>query len=108
MNEEATKYGKSAKQRKSRKTKKEPPKKPHVIPEIDKDYIKKIALRAKDMRVKAGYSYESFAIHAGINRNTYFRFEGSATSGENYTIALLLKITRGLNISMEDFFQPIK
>jgi transcriptional regulator with XRE-family HTH domain len=82
--------------------------KSHVIPDVDRDYIIKIAATAKEMRIKAGYSYESFAIHAGINRNSYFRFERSATTGDNYTIALLLKITRGLNITMTDFFQDIK
>jgi transcriptional regulator with XRE-family HTH domain len=82
--------------------------KSHNIPDIDRDYIKKIAATAKEMRIKAGYSYESFAIFAGINRNSYFRFERSATTGDNYTIALLLKITRGLNITMSNFFQDIK
>lgn len=83
--------------------------KSHNIPDIDRDYIKKIAARAKELRIQSGYSYESFAIHAGINRNSYFRFEKkSAESGENFTIALLLKITRGLNITMTDFFQDIK
>jgi transcriptional regulator with XRE-family HTH domain len=84
--------------------------KPRIIPDVDRDYIKKIAAKAKELRIKAGYSsYEGFAIHAGINRNSYFRFEKkSAESGENFTIALLLKITRGLNISLTDFFQEIK
>jgi transcriptional regulator with XRE-family HTH domain len=83
--------------------------KSHNIPDIDRDYIKKIAARAKELRIKSGNSYEQFAIHAGINRNSYFRFEKkSAESGENFTIALLLKITRGLNITMTDFFQDIK
>jgi len=82
--------------------------KSHNIPDIDRDYIKKIAARAKELRIQSGCSYESFAGHAGINRNSYFRFEKkSADSGENFTIALLLKITRGLNITMPDFFQDI-
>ena len=83
-------------------------KKSHNIPDIDRDYIKKIAEQAREMRIKSGYSYESFAIHAGINRNSYFRFEKSAITGDNYTIALLLKITRGLNISFTDFNKSIK
>ena len=81
--------------------------KSHAIPDVDRDYIIKIAATAKKMRIKAGYSYESFALHAGINRNSYFRFERSTTTGDNYTIALLLKITRGLNITMSNFFQSI-
>ena len=85
-------------------------KKSHVVPDVDRDYIKKIAAKAKELRIKAGYSsYESFAMHAGINRNSYFRFEKkSAETGENFTIALLLKVTRGLNMTMTDFFHEIK
>jgi len=84
--------------------------KARIIPEVDRDYIRKIAAKAKEMRIKAGYSsYESFAMHAGINRNSYFRFEKkSAETGENFTIALLLKVTRGLNMTMTDFFHDIK
>ena len=83
--------------------------KAHVIPDVDRDYIKKIATKVKELRIEAGYSsYESFALHAGINRNSYFRFEKkSADGGENFTIALLLKIVRGLNMSMPQFIQHI-
>lgn len=82
---------------------------PRIIPDVDRDYIKKIATRVKELRVKSGYSsYEAFALHAGINRNSYFRFEKkSAETGENFTIALLLKIVRGLDISLADFFKDI-
>jgi transcriptional regulator with XRE-family HTH domain len=82
--------------------------KSHNIPDIDRDYIKKIAAKVKELRVKAGYSYESFAIHADINRNSYFRFERSATTGDNYTIALLLKVIRGLNMTSTEFFKYIQ
>ena len=83
--------------------------KAHVIPDVDRDYIKKIAAKVKELRIEAGYSsYESFALHAGINRNSYFRFEKkSADGGENFTIALLLKIVRGLSMSMPQFIQHI-
>ena len=82
--------------------------KTHAIPDVDRDYIKKIAAKVKELRVKAGYSYESFAIHADINRNSYFRFERSATTGDNYTIALLLKMIRGLNMTSTEFFKDIQ
>ncbi len=104
MSEETLPYGRPMKLSKAIKTLKVPPKKPHAIPEVDRDYIKKIALRAKEIRIKAGYSYESFAIHAGINRNTYFRFEGSATSGDNFTVALLVKVIRKLGSTPSQFF----
>jgi len=82
--------------------------KPHNIPDVDREYLMKIAALAKKLRVKAGYSYESFAIHSSINRNSYFRFEKSALTGDNYTVALLLKVIRGLDITATQFFQQIK
>ena len=82
--------------------------KSHNIPDIDRDYIKKIAAKAKFLREEKGYSYESFALHAGLNRNTYFRFERSAVTGDNYTIALLLKVIRGLNMTTTEFFKDIE
>lgn len=83
-------------------------KKAHVVPDVDRDYIKKIAAKVKELRIKAGYSsYESFALHAGINRNSYFRMERSASSGDNFTVALLLRVIRGLNTTTSEFFQQI-
>jgi transcriptional regulator with XRE-family HTH domain len=82
--------------------------KAHIIPDIDRDYIKKISAKAKFLREEKGYSYESFALHAGLNRNTYFRFERSAVTGDNYTIALLLKVIRGLNMTSTEFFKDIQ
>ena len=82
--------------------------KSHDIPDIDKDHIRLIASKAKELRIKAGYSYEEFAAHAGINRNTYFRFEKSSTTGYNFTIATFLRVLRGLNISATYFFVLFK
>lgn len=79
----------------------------HLIPDTDKVHIKEIATKAKELRINSGYTYEEFALRAGINRNTYFRFEQSAKKGENYTIALLLKVIRGLNMTVDDFFKGI-
>ena len=82
--------------------------KSHVVPDVDKVQIKKIASKAKELRIKSGYTYEEFALQAGINRNTYFRFEQSGEKGENYTVALLLKVIRGLNMTVSEFFKDIK
>ncbi len=79
----------------------------HEVPDLDKETIKRIAAKAKDMRKEAGYSYEGFALHAGINRNTYFKFEKSATTGKNYTVATLLKVVRGLRKSLSSFFEDL-
>ena len=81
--------------------------KKHEIPEIDKETIKTIASKAKDIRKKNGYSYEGFALHAKINRNTYHKFEKSATTGENFTMATLLKVIRGLEQSLGSFFEDL-
>jgi DNA-binding XRE family transcriptional regulator len=85
----------------------ESPKK-HDIPVLDKEAIKRIASKAKELRNTAGYTYENFAQHAGINRNTYFRFEKSSITGDNFTIAVLLKTIRGLNMTISEFFEGIK
>jgi transcriptional regulator with XRE-family HTH domain len=82
--------------------------KAHIIPEVDRDYIKKIAAKAKFLREEKGYSYESFALHAGLNRNSYFRFERSSVKGDNYTIALLLRVIRGLNMTTTEFFKDLQ
>lgn len=78
--------------------------KSHDIPDIDKVHIKEIAAKAKELRIKAGFSYEEFAAHAGINRNTYFRFENSSSNGANFTIATFLRVLHGLNITAAYFF----
>jgi len=81
--------------------------KQHFISEYDRELIKKIAARVKKMREEQGYSYESFAQHAGINRNSYFRLEKSALTGDNFTIALLSKVIKGLNLSFSSFFKDL-
>jgi DNA-binding XRE family transcriptional regulator len=107
MSQDQVPYNKLVKAKESVEPAKRRPKKPMVISDDDTRILKLIAAKAKELREKAGYTYEEFAIHAGINRNTYFRFEKSAITGDNYTITLLLKITKGLNISIMDFFQQI-
>jgi DNA-binding XRE family transcriptional regulator len=108
MNEAATPDRKSPKPKTMLVTPDDKPKKPHVISDIEKEKLKLIAEKAKKMRIAKNMSYEQFAIHAGINRNSYFRFEKSAKTGKNYTIALLLKVIRGLGSTPAQFFKSIK
>ncbi len=82
-------------------------KKKHDITDLDRESIKRIALKAKEMRLAMGYSYEDFALNAKINRNTYFKFEKSATTGDNFTIAVLAKVIRGLDQTFESFFRNL-
>ncbi len=67
-----------------------------------------IADRAKNLRKGMNFSYEEFALNSGVNRNTYFRFEKSAESGKNFTVALLLQIIRGLHMTPAEFFKDIR
>jgi DNA-binding XRE family transcriptional regulator len=84
------------------------PKKPMVISDDDTKRLRLIAAKAKKMRVAKKMSYELFALNAGINRNSYYRFEKSATTGDNYTVALLLKVIKGLDSTFEEFFKDIQ
>ena len=94
--------------KKNELTKPRKPKKPHLISDFEKEQIKQIAAKAKRLRIASSVSYEEFAKNADINRNSYFRFEKAAESGENITLVLLLKVIRGLNMSVADFFQDIR
>jgi len=82
-------------------------KRKHDINDFDRETIKLIAEKAKKLRIAQGYSYEEFALHAKINRNTYFKFENSAKTGDNFTIAVLAKVIRGLDQTFESFFQNL-
>ena len=84
------------------------PKKPMVLSDDDTKRLKLIAEKAKKMRIAKKMSYEFFALHAGINRNSYYRFERSATSGDNYTVALLLKVISGLDSTVKKFFEDLQ
>jgi transcriptional regulator with XRE-family HTH domain len=66
------------------------------------DYIQKIAIKLKQMRIEAGYSsYENFANAKDIDRKQYWRIE----NGSNITISTLVKILKLHKISLNDFFQ---
>lgn len=80
-------------------------KKRNELTDLDREVIKRIAAKAKQLRIEMGFSYEEFAIHAKINRNTYFKFEKSSSTGDNFTVAVLVKVIHGLNQTFESFFQ---
>jgi len=108
MSQDQVPYGNHEKPKKPRKTLKKEPEKPHNVSDIEREKLKLIAGKARKLRIAKKISYEEFARISDINRNTYFRFEKSVDTGENYTMAVLLKVIRGLNISVSDFFQDIK
>jgi transcriptional regulator with XRE-family HTH domain len=61
------------------------------------------AMRAA--RKKAGYTQESFALHAGLDRSYYSAIE----RGEfNLTVDTVLKIASGLSMTLSDLFKLAK
>jgi DNA-binding XRE family transcriptional regulator len=107
MSKKQSPYSKVLKSKESVEAVKRLPKKPMVISDDDTKRLKLIAAKAKKMRIAKKMSYELFALHAGINRNSYYRFERSATSGDNYTVALLLKVITGLDSTFKEFFEDL-
>jgi DNA-binding XRE family transcriptional regulator len=108
MSKKQSSYDKLLKAKESVEAAKRLPKKPMMLTDDDTKRLKLIAEKAKKMRIAKKMSYELFALHAGINRNSYYRFEKSATSGDNYTVALLLKVITGLDSTFEEFFKDIQ
>lgn len=69
--------------------------------DFTKEHLTKIGQRIKAIRVAQGYtSYEQFAHDHGISRMQYWRYE----KGEDLRMSSLLKVLKGLNISLADFF----
>lgn len=63
--------------------------------------LKKLGERIRELRKKKGYSnYEHFAYENGISRTQYGKYE----KGENMKFLTFLKILKGLNVTIEDFF----
>jgi DNA-binding XRE family transcriptional regulator len=108
MSKEQSPYSKVLKSKESVEAAKRLPKKPMELSDDDTKRLKLIAAKAKKMRIAKNMSYEFFALHAGINRNSYYRFEKSASTGDNYTVALLLKVIKGLDSTFEEFFKDIQ
>lgn len=82
--------------------------KSHPIPDTDARILKMIAERARTLRKRKNLSSDEFSRLADINHNTYYRFERSETTGDNYTMGLVIKVIRGLDISIQEFFEEIK
>jgi hypothetical protein len=108
MSEEQSTYRKSGKVKESEKTSTRGPKNSMVVSADDTKRIKSIAAKARKMRIALNMSYEVFAIHAGINRMSYYRFEKSAETGDNFTVALLLTVISGLGTTPAEFFKDIQ
>jgi len=63
--------------------------------------LKKLGLRIKQLRVKAGYSsYEYFAYDHNISRAQFGRYE----NGQDIRFTSLLKVISALGVTLEEFF----
>lgn len=68
----------------------------------EKKLISQLGKRIKTLRIKNGFSnYEHFANEKGISRTQYGRYE----VGDNIKFLTLVKILKGLDISLEEFFE---
>ena len=74
------------------------------MPEHDtftQEQLLKIGERIKQLRKAKGYSnYEHFAYDNGINRVQYGRYE----KGTDLKISSLLKVLKGFDMSLAEFF----
>ena len=62
---------------------------------------KKLAVRIKALRIKAGYgNYETFAYEHDLPRAQYGRYE----RGENMRFDSLAKVIRAFDMTIEEFF----
>jgi DNA-binding transcriptional regulator YiaG len=82
-------------------------KKAMIVTIEDEARLKSIAEKAAALRKGKKMSSEEFAQHSGIPRNSYYRFEKSAATGDNFTISLLLKVISGLGMTPSEFFKDI-
>ena len=64
------------------------------------DQLKKIGDRIKELRLAKGDAFEKFAYKNDISRSQLTRFE----KGNDMQITSLLKVLKGLEVSLEDFF----
>ncbi|MDB5141057.1 MAG: transcriptional regulator [Mucilaginibacter sp.] len=67
----------------------------------DKELLKKIGARIRDLRIERGYSnYEDCAYAFNINRVQFGRYE----TGQNLKFLSLVRLVRAFGITLEEFF----
>jgi hypothetical protein len=66
------------------------------------EYLRKLGVRIKELRIKAGYtSYEFFAYDHNISRAQWGRYE----NGQDLKFSSLLKVVKAFDMSLSDFFK---
>lgn len=70
----------------------------------DEIALKKLGERIRELRIKKGYTnYEHFAYENGISRTQYGKYE----TGENMKFLTFLKVLKGLDITINEFFKEL-
>jgi transcriptional regulator with XRE-family HTH domain len=73
-----------------------------IEPDFEKEILKKIGFKLRELRKKAGYSnYEYFAYENNISRPQYGKYE----AGANIQLNTLIRILKALDVSLEEFFE---
>lgn len=73
--------------------------------EDDQKLFKKIGIRIKDLRLKAGYTNaEKFAFEHNITRSQYANWE----KGQDMLTSSILRIARIHDLSLQEFFAGIE
>lgn len=73
-------------------------------PELD-ILLEKIAKKLKSKREELGYTnYENFAFDHNIARSQYGKYEKGT---EDLRLSSLYKLTKAMNMSLEDFFKEL-
>lgn len=71
-----------------------------IIPPEDMLQIQAISAKIKQLRIDTGLSYEAFASKNELHRITYYKVESGK---QNFTMATLLKVIRGLGLTLQQF-----
>ena len=69
------------------------------------EIVKALGQRIRELRLKEGYSQESFADHCGVHRT----FMGTIERGEsNLSFSNLVKISHGLGITLSQLLSGLE
>lgn len=67
----------------------------------EQELLTRLGKRIKKLRQEKGYTnYEHFAYEHGISRTQYGKYE----TGENIKFITLVRVLKGLDVSLKDFF----
>ncbi len=72
---------------------------------MQRDLLKALGQRVRDLRSKQGFSQESFADHCGVHRT----FMGAVERGEtNISFQNLVKVSMGLDITLAQLLAGVE